>query len=105
MKAFQQVEDPVRPVNLRPILVETAHGFSMLDTEELRQAAQLAARSPKLQFVGPRACPICQRPVVAAATEETVLVFDIPEGQIFPNTEWEVHLCIEPMPRRVSIEF
>lgn len=44
-------------------------------------------------FYGPHECGDCGETVVRAAREDGGAAFDVPDGQVYPNTVWQPHAC------------
>lgn len=55
--------------------------------------ANLTFRSSKIIYYGPHACDNCGDVIVRAGREFGGNAFNQPEGPIYPNTEWHVHIC------------
>ena len=49
---------------------------------------------PETAFYGPHECPKgCGKTVCRAALEQGGMMFEYPEGIIYPNTNWVQHVC------------
>lgn len=44
-------------------------------------------------FYGPHRCKECSKLIVKASHEQGGVSFDVPEGPIYPNTPWNLHVC------------
>lgn len=44
-------------------------------------------------FYGPQPCPECDKMVVTASHEQGGAKYDVPEGPIYPNSIWNLHVC------------
>jgi hypothetical protein len=54
---------------------------------------KLTFRSTKIVYYGPFACQGCGATIVRMGQEHGGNAFDQPDGPIYPNTEWHVHVC------------
>lgn len=53
----------------------------------------LTFRSSRIVYYGPHECQNCGATVVKMGAEFGGNTFDQPQGPIYPNTEWHVHVC------------
>jgi hypothetical protein len=53
----------------------------------------LTFRSSKIVYYGPHSCENCGATIVKMGHEFGGNAFDQPDGPIYPNTEWHVHVC------------
>lgn len=53
----------------------------------------LSFRSSRIPYYGPHPCDNCGVSIVKMAQEFGGNAFTAPEGPIYPNTEWHVHIC------------
>lgn len=44
-------------------------------------------------YYGPHECDGCGKPIVRVALEQGGQKFDLPDGPIYPNSDWPVHEC------------
>lgn len=44
-------------------------------------------------FYGPHPCAFCGKKIVKASHHQGGESFDVPDGPIYPNTEWQRHDC------------
>lgn len=54
---------------------------------------KLTFRSSKIIYYGPHECANCGQMIVKMGQEFGGNAFNQPEGPIYPNTEWHVHVC------------
>lgn len=50
-------------------------------------------RSSKIVYYGPHACENCGAMIVRMGREFGGNAFNQPDGPIYPNTEWHIHVC------------
>ena len=55
--------------------------------------ANLTFRNSKIIYYGPHACENCGAMICKMAHEFGGNAFTYPEGPIYPNTEWHLHVC------------
>lgn len=55
--------------------------------------SNLTFRNSKIVYYGPHACPNCGAMIVKMGHEFGGNAFNQPEGPIYPNTEWHIHVC------------
>jgi hypothetical protein len=48
----------------------------------------------KTVFYGPHACDVCDKLIAKTSKEEGGIAYDYPEGPIYPNTAWNLHVCL-----------
>ena len=53
----------------------------------------LTFRSSRIVYYGPHSCPNCGVNIAKMGTEFGGTAFTYPEGPIYPNTEWNPHVC------------
>jgi hypothetical protein len=62
----------------------------------------LTFRSSKIVYYGPHPCENCGAMIVRMGREFGGNAFNQPDGPIYPNTEWHIHVCdpkrIKPSP-------
>jgi hypothetical protein len=58
------------------------------------QEATLLRRFRKVTFYGPFRCDRCSRMIARAEREKGGRKYDYPEGPVYPNTEWNLHVCV-----------
>jgi hypothetical protein len=54
---------------------------------------KMLARFSKVIFYGPHGCDRCGRMIAKASLEQGGRAYNYPSGNIYPNTEWEPHVC------------
>jgi hypothetical protein len=50
-------------------------------------------RFRRVIFYGPHGCDRCGRMIAKASLEQGGRAYNYPSGNIYPNTEWEPHVC------------
>lgn len=55
--------------------------------------ANITFRNSKIVYYGPHSCGQCGVLVCKMGLEWGGAAFTYPEGSIYPNTEWHVHVC------------
>lgn len=63
---------------------------------------KLTFRSSRLIYYGPHSCENCGAMIVKMGREFGGTAFDQPEGPIYPNTEWHVHICDPDKSKTIS---
>ena len=53
----------------------------------------ISFRSSRVVYHGPQPCENCGVSIVKMGQEFGGNAFTLPEGTIYPNTEWHVHIC------------
>lgn len=66
---------------------------NLLTQETNMSKHSLSFRSSRIVYYGPHPCENCGVLIVKMSPESGGNAFTAPEGPIYPNTEWHVHVC------------
>lgn len=64
--------------------------------------ANISFRNSKIVYYGPHGCERCGALICRMGFEWGGNAFTYPEGLIYPNTEWHVHVCDPKRPLKVQ---